>query len=114
LQRNPRSSARRTLVLDPGCGGYPAKLSDESNQGLSWFPQSRSVSRTSQSHLTWCIGSQQRARLHPRPPRLWSPWPRRTGSPAPPSARRCLCKRILSCGARLVIEAESDSVEIVR
>jgi hypothetical protein len=48
-----RSSARRTLVLDPqGAAGILPKSSDERKRGEA-FPQTRLVSQAKQSHLTW-------------------------------------------------------------
>ena len=52
-----------TFVLDTqGAAGILAKSSDERKSGEA-FPQSRLVSQTKQSHLTWCIGSQTSAAI---------------------------------------------------
>ena len=43
-----------------GAAGILSKSSEERKSGEA-FPQSRLVSQTKQSHLTWCIDSQTRA-----------------------------------------------------
>ena len=66
LVHRPAAPVLKTVFPSRDCfdlrvaAGILAKSSDERKSGEA-FPQSRLVSQTKQSHLTWCIGLQTRA-----------------------------------------------------